>query len=77
MKLGVGVLVGTLLMKNNMKEFIVRNKWALLIATGIFSLYLYVTYNGNRICDCKSTEKYENGSTSRGGSSGVHRFYHK
>lgn len=59
-----------------MKDFIFRNKWALLIATTMFSLYLYITYNGNRICDCQSTEKTQNGSSVyRGG--GVNRFYHK
>lgn len=58
-------------------NFIKNNIFAFTIAIPVFLLFIFFTYKGNRICDCKSTEKFENGSTSTRGNSGVHRFYHK
>jgi hypothetical protein len=59
----------------DIKEFVNKNKWALLIGTCSYVLFLYFSYSGNRICDCQSTEKY-NDPSSRGRSS-INRFYHK
>ena len=57
------------------KEFIIRNKWAMLIGVCAYTLFLYFSYSGNRICDCQSTEKYNDSSTRSGRT--VSRFYHK
>lgn len=58
------------------KTFIINNKFTFIIATLAFLMFLYFSYEGNRICDCQSTQKYQNGNTSRNGSS-INRFYHK
>jgi len=63
-------------MKMDIKKFILRNKWAILFCTFIFSWFLHVNFKGNRICDCQTIEKTQNSASSiRGG--GVNRFYHK
>jgi hypothetical protein len=59
-----------------MKDFIYNNKWALLISIIAYLVFLNFSISGNRICDCKETEKTQSGSSAyRGG--GVNRFYHK
>ena len=58
-------------------NFFKKNIFGFAIAIPVFIMFLYFTYKGNRICDCKSTQKFENANTSHRGSAGVHRFYHK
>lgn len=60
---------------NRIKDFIKVNYVGLLIGLFFFLLYLQFTFAGNRICDCESTERYNESSGSRTG--GVNRFYHK
>lgn len=60
---------------DNVLNFIKKNIFGFAIAIPVLVMFLYFTYKGNRICDCKETEKTKSGSTiSRGG---VNRFYHK
>lgn len=56
--------------------FLKTNYIAIIIGVLFYGLYLHAAMEGNRLCDCESTEKY-NPHTS--GSRGVHvnRFYHK
>lgn len=54
-------------------KFIRQNWIALSIGLFAYSMYLYFTYAGNRICDCESTER--SAPAARGTS--VNRFYHK
>ena len=63
------------LIQNNMKQFIINNKWAILLGVLVYTLFLGYSFTGSRICDCESTEKYNSG-TYRGNST-VNRFYHK
>jgi hypothetical protein len=57
-------------------NFIKKNIFGFAIAIPVFVLFIFFTYKGNRICDCKETEKTQSGSSAyRGG--GVNRFYHK
>lgn len=58
-------------------KFIKSNFIGFSIAITVFFIYLYFNYNGNRICDCKTTEKYNNSTTSGSRGNGVHHFYHK
>jgi hypothetical protein len=60
----------------DIKTHIVRNKFALIIGVLAYIMFLYFSYEGNRICDCQSTQKYQNGNTSHHGST-INRFYHK
>ncbi len=55
-------------------KFITENYIALLIGLCFYGLFLYATVEGNRICDCESTENYKPSNT---GHSSVNRFYHK
>jgi hypothetical protein len=58
-----------------MKQFIINNKWAVALGLLVYILFLGYTFNGGRICDCETTEKYNSGSSR--GSNTVNRFYHK
>lgn len=58
------------------KTFILKNKFAFIIAGFAYFMFWYFSYEGNRICDCQSTQKYQNGNTKHHGST-VNRFYHK
>ncbi|WP_396149592.1 hypothetical protein [Flavobacterium sp.] len=58
-----------------MKQYLLNNKWAFVLALLVYSLFLVYSFTGSRICDCESTEKYNSGS-SRGHNT-VNRFYHK
>ncbi|ATC36426.1 hypothetical protein HZP84_14905 [Elizabethkingia anophelis] len=56
----------------------IKINW-ILLSIGILFLgsFVYLTFSGNKFCDCVKTEKYKDGksSSSRGHSS--YRFYHK
>ena len=60
----------------DIKALIIKNKFALIIGGLAYIMFLYFSYEGSRICDCQSTQKYQNGSTTDRGST-VNRFYHK
>jgi len=55
-------------------RFIRQNKWGVLLAVLFYSMYLYFTVSGNRICDCETTENYKPTASSRGS---INHFYHK
>lgn len=59
-----------------MKSFILNNKFSFIIAGLAYLTFLYFSYEGSRICNCQNTQKYQNGNTSHRGST-VNRFYHK
>ncbi len=59
-----------------MKDFILNNKWAIVISIIAYVVFLNFSISGNRICDCQTTEKTQSGSSTYRGS-GVNRFYHK
>ncbi|RKS26414.1 hypothetical protein CLV94_1472 [Flavobacterium endophyticum] len=59
---------------SSIKNFIMNNKWSVLIGLFVYGLFLFFTFSGNRICDCVSTEKY---SSNNNGRVGITRFYHK
>ncbi|TGD57644.1 hypothetical protein [Flavobacterium humi] len=59
----------------NIFKFIKSNVWAIVIGLFFYSVYLYFTFSGNRICDCEKTEKYNSSQTGRRGS--INHFYHK
>ncbi|WP_428223782.1 hypothetical protein [Flavobacterium sp.] len=63
-------------MENKAIDFIIKNKWALLISVLGYLFFMYFSYEGNRICDCASTQNYSNGDTSHRGTH-INRFYHK
>ena len=54
-------------------QFIKENYLILLIGFCFYGLFLYYTVEGNRLCDCESTENYK--PTHAGHT--VNRFYHK
>lgn len=60
----------------DVKALIVRNKFALIIGGLAYIMFLCFSYKGSRICDCQSTQKYQNGNTTHHGAT-VNRFYHK
>lgn len=53
-------------MKNSL-NFILNNKLPIIVGFLVFSIYIYNTFSGNRICDCEKTEKDKPNKT--------HRFY--
>lgn len=55
-------------------NFIKENYLALLIGLCFYGIFVYYTTQGNRLCDCESTEKYK---PTNSGRSTVNRFYHK
>jgi hypothetical protein len=55
-------------------EFVKENYLAILIGLSFYGVFLYYTTQGNRLCDCESTENYK---PSQSGRSAVNRFYHK
>ncbi|WP_292009594.1 hypothetical protein [Chryseobacterium sp.] len=62
----------------NIVEYI-RSNW-LLFLIGAFFLggFIYLTYNGNQLCDCAKTETYKDGTTrSHSSGRGFYRYYHK
>lgn len=59
------------------KNFIYTNRLALLVAVLLYTVFIYFSYSGNRICDCQSTEKFQNGETSNHSGHSINRFYHK
>ncbi|MFL9837078.1 hypothetical protein ABS768_06170 [Flavobacterium sp. ST-75] len=64
--------------KDRIKPFIKNNIAALLIGLAVFALFLKYTFEGNKLCDCQKTEKYNSasgGTHSR--AAGVNHFYHK
>lgn len=60
----------------DIKALIIKNKFALIIVGLVYIMFLYFSYEGSRICDCQTTQKYQNGNTTHHRSS-VNRFYHK
>ena len=59
-----------------MKQFLLNNKWSILIGVLVYSIFTYYTYTGSRFCDCQTTEKY-NSTNTRSIHGTVNRFYHK
>lgn len=55
-------------------SFVKENYLALLIGLFFYGIFLYYTVEGNRLCDCESTEDYK---PTNSGHSSVNRFYHK
>lgn len=55
-------------------SFVKENYLALLIGLFFYGIFLYYTIEGNRLCDCESTEDYK---PTNSGHSSVNRFYHK
>lgn len=57
---------------DNLRAF-ARDRWPVMLACSLVVIgYMYLSYTGNRFCDCQSTETYRDESTS-----GRSRFYHK
>ncbi|MFB6456614.1 hypothetical protein ACE38W_15185 [Chitinophaga sp. Hz27] len=57
---------------------ILQQKTFLVIAAILLLLLLLSNYNGYRICNCATTDKYTPGEARSGGrTTGVHHFYHK
>ncbi len=59
---------------NKLTEFLKENYLIVLIGLFFYSLFLYYTIQGNRLCDCESTENYR---PTQNGHATVNRFYHK
>lgn len=59
---------------NKVVDFIKANYLIFIIGLLFYSLFLYYTIQGNRLCDCETTEKYR---PTQSGHSSVNRFYHK
>jgi hypothetical protein len=38
-------------------DFIVENKFAIIISLIVMGVYYYSTFSGDRICNCEKTEK--------------------
>ncbi|MCD9854127.1 hypothetical protein LUD75_05400 [Epilithonimonas sp. JDS] len=59
-------------------HYLKKNLLLVLLGTFFLGGFLYLTYSGNQLCDCATTEKYKDGA-SRGRSHGAsfYRFYHK
>ncbi|MCJ8152427.1 hypothetical protein MKJ01_01465 [Chryseobacterium sp. SSA4.19] len=64
---------------NNIVSYIKENWLLCLIGVFFISWFTYLTFQGNQLCDCEKTEKYQDGTTRRHHSSGVgyYRYYHK
>ncbi|MBN8643048.1 MAG: hypothetical protein J0L86_14645 [Flavobacteriales bacterium] len=59
---------------NKLINFLKENYLIVVIGLLFYSLFLYYTVQGNRLCDCESTENYK---PTRTGHTSVSRFYHK
>ncbi|MCW3162046.1 hypothetical protein [Chryseobacterium oryctis] len=57
----------------------IRENWLLCLLGGLFlSWFVYLTYEGNQVCDCEKTETYRDGTTrSHSSGRGFYRYYHK
>lgn len=56
-----------------------KENWFVFLVGGIFlTWFIYLTYEGNQVCDCEKTETYRDGTTrSHTSRVGFYRFYHK
>ncbi|WP_228377917.1 hypothetical protein [Chryseobacterium luteum] len=57
----------------------IRTNWVLFLIGSFFvSGFVYLTFTGNKFCDCAKTETYRDGTT-RNHSTGIgfYRYYHK
>lgn len=67
------------IMMTNIVNYIRQNLILCVIGGFFITLFVYLTYQGNQVCDCAKTETYRDGTTkshSRGGV-GFYRYYHK
>ncbi|MDV7698557.1 hypothetical protein N6B72_16645 [Chryseobacterium soli] len=59
-------------------DYIKANWLLVLIGTFFLSWFVYLTYSGNRFCDCAKTETFRDGTTrSHSSGTGFYRYYHK
>jgi hypothetical protein len=68
---------------NKILQFIQKEKYFTLVAGLLLLLYLYASFSGRRICNCKTTESWKPGEQRDRGSGSHYRnygrsgFYHK
>ncbi|WP_047422431.1 hypothetical protein [Chryseobacterium rhizoplanae] len=56
----------------------IRQNWILCLIGGFcLTWFVYLTYQGNQVCDCAKTETYRDGTTRSHSRVGFYRYYHK
>lgn len=62
---------------NNVLNYI-KTHWLLLGIAAVFvGFYIYLTYTGNKFCDCATTEIFRDGTQHSSHGRSFYRYYHK